>query len=160
MPNRQAIAFVGLLLALMTFAAGCTDDDQGGDAGGPDAEERLAAHLEEVIIPETQETLQLLAEECDRNNDPADCVPFGLFVGELSGIRIARYYEAMYWLGVDRPGDEMLGLLIDTHDECKYWGQVLSQLTFLDSEDALAGRCDYFRTIQLPYDPDESPRPR
>ena len=110
-------------------------------------EERLRLHYEEVIVPETEAPLASIAKSCSAGDTDA-CQTFGVLSGEVMAVRLGRYWEAMHWLGVEKPGNEIIPELLAIGDDCEY----LASLYALD-EQSVSGMCSYFRDGQLPYKP-------
>ena len=138
MNSRRWLAVSGACALVAVFLAAC--------AQGQSPEERLREHYDEVILPETEAALVPIAESCDRGA-PGACQLFGLMVGEVATIRMARYWEAMHWLGVTEAGAEILPAVVAPLDDCDYltvtvWGEY-------PPED-VGGLCSFFRSEQLP----------
>jgi hypothetical protein len=118
-------------------------------AEGESPEEQLQRHYEEVIVPETEVGLIPIAQSCDIDGgpDPGACQMFGMMMGELSTVRLARYWEAMQWLGVEEPGPEILPEVVSPNDDCEYlaitvWGEY--------PPEGVRGMCSFFRSEQFP----------
>lgn len=138
MSSRRWLAVSGACALVTVFLAAC--------AQGQSPEERLREHYEEVILPETEAALAPIAESCDRG-EPGACQMFGLMFGELSSIRMARYWEAMQWLGVREPGAEVLPDVVAPQDDCEF---LAAQVWGESPPSGVEGMCSFFRAEQLP----------
>jgi len=119
-----------------------------GCARSESPERQLQRHYEEVIVPETTLPLELLAKDCENggDSDPTPCQMFGIMYDELYVIRLARYWEAMHWLGVEEPGAEILADLLGAQDSC----ETLLQRIWEYPTGAAIGMCIYSRSEQFP----------
>ena len=140
---RGIVFLCGCIVAVLV--AGCTQSESANES--PEAQ--LRQHYENVIAPETEAALVPIAEACDINGDPNPdaCQMFAVLVGEVASIRMARYWEAMFWLGVTEPGEEIIPAVFRVQDDC-------DDLAFrivgeFDSKFS-AGLCSFFRSEQLP----------
>lgn len=138
----RVTAYLLMLLAVVAVSA-CSQ----GESESP--ESQLRNHFENVIVPETEAALVPLAESCDIDGetDPTACQMFAVHIGELATIRMARYWEAMHWLGVTEPGDEIIPEVYSVQDDCEDLAfRIVGDL----DADYAAGMCSFFRSEQLP----------
>ncbi|MEX0682720.1 MAG: hypothetical protein WD904_10825 [Dehalococcoidia bacterium] len=136
------IAMISIFVAISVSCSSGNEDEESPAV-------RLREHYENVIVPETELPLSVIAESCDIDGDPdpVACQMFTVLIGDVATARVARYWEAMQWLKVEEPGEEILPAFFSLEDDCE---TLVIQMFHEDTPEDATGMCGYSRSEQFP----------